>query len=433
MGIRYTTTVDAPIAEVYAWHTRPGAVVRLTPPWQPLTVLREAASLRDGVAQMRVPPGFRVTARHVPTGHTPPTRFTDELAAPLPWRHTHDFADTGDGRTLMTDTVDTPVPAWVLRPMFRYRHRQLADDLATHAHLAAEPRTIAVTGASGLIGTALTALLTTGGHHVVRLVRGRPRHGERHWDPDAPAADLLDGVDAVAHLAGAPIAGRFTAAHKNAVRDSRVEPTRRLAALAGHAGVPVFVSASAVGFYGPDRGDEILDESSPRGEGFLAGLVGEWEDATAPAAEAGTRVVCIRTGIAQSPRGGALRLLWPLFAAGLGGRIGDGRQWTSWIGIDDIADVYLRALVDERLSGPVNGVTDALRNAEYSCVLAAVLGRRARLPVPGFAPALLLGEEGAREFAMAGQRVVPGRLREVGHRFRWPRLAGALGHVLGRG
>lgn len=433
MGIRYSTTVDAPIEEVFAWHTRPGAVVRLTPPWQPLSVVREAESLRDGVAEMRVPPGIRVTARHVASGYTPPTRFTDELAAPVPWRHTHDFADTGDGRTLMTDTVETPVPAWVLRPMFRYRHRQLADDLAAHARAAAEPRTIAVTGASGLVGTALTALLTTGGHHVVRLVRGRPGEDERHWDPESPAPGLLDGVDAVVHLAGAPIAGRFTEAHKRAVHDSRVAPTRRLAALAGRAGVPVFVSASAVGFYGPDRGDEELDESSPRGEGFLAGVVAGWEDATAPAADAGTRVVCVRTGVVQSPRGGALRLLWPLFAAGLGGRLGDGRQWLSWIGIDDIADVYLRAVADDRLAGPVNAVTDAVRNAEYSRVLASVLGRRACLPVPGFAPRLLLGEEGAREFAEAGQRVVPGRLRAVGHHFRWPRLAGALGHVLGRG
>lgn len=426
MGIRYSSTVDAPIDEVFGWHARPGAVVRLTPPWQPFTVVREAASLRDGVAVMRIPPGVRVTARHLASGYSPPHRFTDSLAAPVPWRHVHEFADIGDGRTRMTDTVETPIPSGLLRPAFRYRHRQLADDLAVHSGLSAEPRTIAVTGSTGLIGTALTALLTTGGHRVVRLVRGRPGPGERHWDPASPSRDLLDGVDAVVHLAGAPIAGRFTDSHKRLVRSSRVGPTRRLAALARR--VPVFVSASAIGYYGPDRGEEVLDESSPRGDGFLASVVGEWEEA---ALEAGSRVVMVRTGVVQSPRGGALKWLLPLARVGV--RVMDGPQWLSWIGIDDIADVYLRAVVDDRLSGAVNAVAGAVRNEEYGRVLARVLGRPGLVRVPGFAPKLVLGEEGAREFAEAGQRVEGRKLAGVGHGVRWPRLAGALGHLLGRG
>ena len=202
-----------------------------------------------------------------------------------------------------------------------------------------EPLTIAVTGSSGLIGTALTALLTTGGHRVIPLVRRHPRHaGERCWQPEDPDRELLTGVDAVIHLAGASIAGRFTDARQQQIRDSRITPTRRLAELAADTspGLRAFVTASAIGIYGPDRGDEVLTEMSARGDGFLADVVAGWEDATAPAALAGIRTVQVRTGIVQSPRGGMLRLLYPLFAAGLGGRLGSGQQWLSWIGLDDL-------------------------------------------------------------------------------------------------
>jgi uncharacterized protein len=295
--------------------------------------------------------------------------------------------------------------------------------------------TVAVTGSGGLVGTALTALLSTGGQRVIRLVR-RPARGagERQWDPGRPDAALLAGVDAVVHLAGASIAGRFTEPHRRALRDSRVEPTRRLAEVAARApgGPQTFVSASAIGYYGPDRGDEVLSEDSPRGEGFLAGLVADWEAATAPAAAAGLRVVQVRTGIVQSPRGGTLQLFYPLFAAGLGGRIGSGRQWLSWIGLDDLADIYLRALTDADLSGPVNGVAPApVRNADYTRTLAAVVRRPALLPVPSAALKLVLGEEGDRELAEASQRVRPDRLLAAGHAFRFSRLEPALRHLLG--
>ena len=190
-------------------------------------------------------------------------------------------------------TRSTPRFPWALRPTFVYRHRQLADDLAAHRDAAAagaKPMVVAVTGASGLVGSALTAFLTTGGHRVIRLVRGPARaKDERQWRPDRPAPDLLSGVDAVVHLAGASIAGRFTAGHKAAIRDSRIEPTRRLAQAAADSddGPQVFVSASAVGIYGFDRGDALLCEESVRGDGFLADVVADWEAATAPAAEAG--------------------------------------------------------------------------------------------------------------------------------------------------
>ncbi|HEY5854062.1 MAG TPA: TIGR01777 family oxidoreductase [Aldersonia sp.] len=448
MGIEYSSVVDASRDEVFAWHQRPGAIHRLLPPWQPLDVVSEAASLADGRAVLGLPGGLRWVADHRRDAYDPPARFEDSLGRDglrsLPagligsWRHEHRFDIVDGGHTRVTDHVDTPVPGRLLRQTFRYRHRQLAEDLASHRWSrdhGVRPATVAITGSSGLIGTALAAFLSTGGYRLIRLVRRKPRgDGERRWDPDAPAADLLDGVDAVVHLAGASIAGRFTDSHKAAVRGSRIEPTRRLAecAAATTNGPATFVCASAIGGYGYDRGAEVLDESASRGGGFLADVVADWESATTPATAAGLRVVNVRTGIVQTPRGGTLRLMRPLFTAGLGGRLGSGRQWLSWIDIDDLIDVYHRALADPMLSGPVNAVAPhPVRNTEYTRTLARILHRPALLPVPGFGPALLLGEQGARELAEANQRVVPRRLLEAGHRFRRPTLTQCLRHQLG--
>lgn len=436
MAYVHSSVVAAPLDEVFAWHERPGALSRLLPPWQPVRVLGEAVSLRDGHAVLGLPFGLRWVARH--RDYDPPYRFTDELTSlPLRWQHRHEFAEaalSGPPSTRVIDRVTTWVPSWLLVPMFRYRHRQLADDIAAHRWAAARgagPMTVAITGSSGLVGTALAAFLTTGGHRVIRLVRHSPAARDRLWRPDAPAADLLAGVDAVVHLAGASIAGRFTPAHRADIRDSRVEPTRRLAELAARQGVRAFVSASAIGYYGPDRGDEWLTEGSERGVGFLADVVAAWEGAAA--VDGDMRVVSVRTGIVQSPRGGVLRLQRPMFEAGVGGRLGSGTQWQSWIGIDDLVDVYHRALVDDTLSGPVNAVAPTpVRNAGYTEVLARVLRRPALLPVPAIGPRVLLGTEGARELAEASQRVRPAALIAAAHRFRFPDLEPALRHVLGR-
>ncbi|OBJ32505.1 TIGR01777 family oxidoreductase [Mycolicibacter heraklionensis] len=447
MGLVYSSEIEAPRDEVFAWHARPGAFTRLSPPWQAMRLRREAESLRDGTAELALPGGLRWVAEHQASGYDPPRQFADELGsrglASLParlvmkWQHIHEFDELGDGRTLMTDRVDTTVPGALLRPMFVYRHRQLADDLAAHQRAKAhglQPLTVAVSGASGLVGSALTAFLSTGGHRVIRLVRrtaGNP--DERQWNPDDPDRDLLAGVDAVVHLAGASIAGRFTAEHRRVIRDSRIGPTRKLAELVAETGPTALICASAVGYYGYDRGDDVLTEDSQRGDGYLAEVVADWEDALAPAEQSGARVVRVRTGIVQSPRGGTLRLMRPLFAAGLGGRLGSGRQWLSWIGIDDLIDVYHRALWDTGLSGPVNAVApQPVRNSDYTKALGRVLRRPTILPVPGLGPRLLLGAQGARELACASQRVLPARLGEAGHRFRAPELEPLLRHLLGR-
>jgi uncharacterized protein (TIGR01777 family) len=306
MGIEYESIVDHPRDDVFAWHTRPGAMTRLIPPWQPMTVVAETASLADGTAVLGLPGGLRWVAKHDPAGYDPPHRFVDVLSS--------------DG-----------VRSWPARIVARWRHT--------------------------------------------------------HEFDDAP-----DG------------------------------------------GTRVFVSASAVGYYGFDRGDAPLSEESTRGDGFLADVVAEWEAATGPAAEAGRRVVVVRTGVVQAARGGTLRLMRPLFVAGLGGRLGSGRQWLSWVGLDDLLDVYYRAVYDERLAGPVNAVSpNPVRNADYTNALARVLHRPALLPVPSLGPRLLLGEQGARELAEADQRVMPVKLQALGHRFRQPLLDEALAHQLGHG
>jgi uncharacterized protein len=442
VGLTYSSVVPAEPDEVFAWHSRPGAITRLMPPWQPVRVAREAPSVRDGRAVLTLPAGLHWVAGHDPAGYDPPGRFVDVLLPPLGaalrWRHTHYFAPACDGGTVVADVVSTPVPASALRPMFAYRHRQLAADLAAHARArqaCPQPLTVALTGASGLVGSALGALLSTGGHQVIRLVRRAPRRAdEREWRPDAPDPALLAGVDAVVHLAGAPIGRRFTEAGKEEIRSSRAGPTRALATLAARStGLRVFVTASAVGYYGADRGDEVLTEDSERGAGFLADVAAAWEDATSPAAAAGIRTVQVRTGTVQSPRGGMLRLLYPLFAAGLGGRLGDGTGWQPWIELDDLLDVYLRAVTDPGLAGPVNAVAPGeARNAEYASTLGRVLRRPALIPVPPAGPRLLLGAEGASELAQASQRVRPAALATAGHPFRYPGLEAALRHVLGR-
>jgi uncharacterized protein len=446
MGIEHWSTIEAPADEVFAWHARPGALQRMLPPWLPGRVRREAASLADGRAELALPGGQVWAAQHDPNGFVQGRAFVDDRVgegfdsaalAAVRWHHEHRFEpvrlDDGGEGTRVHDVVDTPVGSQVLRPMFVYRHRQLADDIARHRELAAAPMTVAITGAGGLVGTALAAFLTTGGHAVVRLVRRDAEDGERRWDPAAPAADLLEGVDAVVHLAGASIFGRFDDGHRQRIRSSRIGPTARLAELAGASGVRAFVSASGIGGYGADRGDELLTEGSSAGAGFLAEVVADWEREAREAAEAGVRTVQVRTGLVQSARGGMLQVLRPIYTAGFGGPLAGGEHWQSWIALDDLVDIYARALTDERLEGPVNAVApEPVRQQQYATALAAALHRPALLPTPSLGPRVLLGHQGMQELALADQRVVPTKLAALGHRFRHPDLEDALRHELGR-
>jgi uncharacterized protein len=298
---------------------------------------------------------------------------------------------------------------------------------------------VAVTGASGLIGSAVSGRLEAAGHRVSRVVRRQPvGPGEISWDPSAGLLDSrsLEGVDAVIHLAGENVGARWTAARKARIRSSRVAGTRLLSeALAALQRPPhVLISASAIGIYG-DRGDEVLTEESRPGNrerDFLVSVTEEWERAADPARAEGIRVVHPRLGIVLSPAGGALRKLLLPFRLGLGGRLGSGSQWMSWVSIDDVVDAIRHLLVSDSVDGPVNVTApEPLTNAEFTRILARVLSRPALFPVPAPALRLALGEM-AGGTILSSARVLPARLLQSGFSFTRPRLANALQHLLRR-
>jgi uncharacterized protein (TIGR01777 family) len=302
---------------------------------------------------------------------------------------------------------------------------------------SSSPRQILVTGASGLVGSALFPLLETSGHRVIKLVRTSTSTSlaAATWNPNAGQINLsrAGNLDAVVHLAGETIAQRWTPGAMRRIRDSRVEGTRLLSeALATMPTPPrVLVCASATGFYG-DRGEEWLDEKSGAGRGFLADVCQEWERAADPVRERGIRVVHLRIGIVLTPKGGALARMLPPFRFGLGGPIADGRAYWSWIALDDLLEVIQRALADAALQGPVNVVSpNPVTNAEFTRILGRVLKRPAILPVPRFAVELFFGEMG-REAILSSFRVKPSKLMEAGFHFRFPELGPALRHLLGR-
>ena len=294
---------------------------------------------------------------------------------------------------------------------------------------------VLVSGVSGPIGAALLPSLEAQGIEAVRLVRGAAKDNrEVSWDPQVslpPAA--VSGFDAVIHLAGESIVGRWTAAKKKAIRESRVRGTASVAtALAQTAAKPaIFVCASAIGFYG-SRGEEILDEGSSSGQGFLAEVCREWEQATRIASNAGIRTVNIRIGLVLSDKGGALAKMLTPFKLGLGGRLGSGRQWWSWIHVADIVGAIHHAIETESLSGPVNLVTPSpVSNREFTQILANILHRPAAFPVPEFALHLAFGRMAAEELLLSSQRVRPGKLQAGGYQFRFQKLQEALEDLAG--
>lgn len=296
---------------------------------------------------------------------------------------------------------------------------------------------VLVSGASGLIGSALVARLTEGGDQVTRLVRSRRQVGDRafHWDPAGGEIDerALEGADAVVHLSGETVAGRWTEGKKRRIRESRVKSTDLLSeAIARAEPRPhVLVCASAVGYYG-DRGDEKLSEQSGPGSGFLADVVRDWEAATQSASDAGARVVNVRSGIVLSPDGGALATMLTPFRLGAGGVFGSGRQRMSWIALDDEIGAIQHALTNAGVSGPVNATApNPVTNHDFTKTLGRVLGRPTVLRTPAPVLRLLLGEF-AREGLLAGQRAIPAQLQASGFEFEHPELEGALRHLLGK-
>lgn len=297
---------------------------------------------------------------------------------------------------------------------------------------------ILITGSHGLVGSALMPFLLTAGHKVYRLIRSEPKNeNEIYWDPKEKKIDTnaLDGFDAVVHLAGESISSkRWTKEEKNKIYHSRVEGTKLLCEALTQATKPpgVFVSASAVGYYGDRRQDEILTEESPKGNLFLSDVVEGWEQATKVAEEHGIRVVNARFGLILSPRGGALEKMLPVFKLGIGGKIGKGNQPMSWIAIDDVLAGIYHVIQSDQISGPVNFVSpQPVTNYAFVKALGQILHRPTVLTVPGVVVKTLFGEMG-EELLLAGQRVEPQKLLKSGFQFHYPEITMALEHVLGK-
>lgn len=434
--------IEAPAQDVYAWHVRSGALERLEPPWERVEILGREGGVEDGgkvELRMRVLGPVRRRWVAVHRGIEKGRRFQDEqVEGPFArWVHTHAFEPDGPAASWLEDRMEYALPLGPLGralggPLvrarlaraFRWRHALTQGDLERHRAFAAKgPRRIGVTGASGLVGSALIPFLTAGGHEARRLAR-----------PDALTPGALEGLDAIVHLAGENIAGgRWSAARKERIRASRADGTRRIAeAIAALERPPrVLVSASAIGFYG-DRGDEEVDETSAPGAGFLADVCRAWEAATEPAARRGVRVVNLRIGVVLAAAGGALAKMLTPFKLGAGGRVGPGTQWLSWISLDDLLGAIHFAIMEDALAGPVNAVAPrAARQSDFARALGGVLRRPAIVPTPAAAVRLLFGELG-QALLLEGQHVHPRALERAGFRFRHVDLEGALRFELGR-
>jgi uncharacterized protein (TIGR01777 family) len=444
-----------PAASVFAWHARPGALERLIPPWSKARVVARHGGIENGArVELRMPVGplsVRWVAEH--RNYVEGREFTDvQVDGPFAlWEHTHRVNPTAEASCTLEDRIRYKLPVGSLGDVFggalvrselertfAYRHRTTRQDLDAHARCAGAPVSVAVTGASGLVGSVLVPFLRCGGHRVVEVGRSyASQSADRlRWDPSQGELETagLEGIDAVVHLAGDNIAsGRWSAARKRSILDSRVGPTRLLAEkLAAMKRKPrVLVSASAIGFYG-ERGDVVVTEEDAAGEGFLSDVCRQWEAAVEPAARAGIRVVRLRIGVVLTARGGALARMLPPFLLGGGGVLGSGRQYMSWISLEDLVALMHHAVVDERLSGPVNAIApSAVTNREFTRTLARVLRRPALVPVPAFALRAAVGEM-ADALLLSSTRVASTKLGDAGFAFRDGELETALRWELGR-
>jgi uncharacterized protein (TIGR01777 family) len=440
---------------LFAWHERPGAFMRLAPPWTPVR-LERFEGIRDGnraVIRLGPGPGLRWVAEH--HDYVAGQQFCDrQVTGPFrAWHHTHRMEPLEDGTSRLIDDIYYEPPLGALGELlghaairhqlarqFAYRHRITRQDLTWHDRYNPDGRRlrIAITGASGLLGSSLTSFLTTGGHEVLRLVRSRPTGpDEAYWNVREGEidADALEGMDAVIHLAGENVfAPRWTAAKKQRIYESRVEGTRLLTTTLAALDDPpeVVLAASAIGIYG-DRGAAWLTEASaPAEHGFLATVVRDWEAAAQPARLAGIRTVHLRIGVVLTPAGGALQLMLPPFFLGLGGPVGSGDQYVPWVALDDVIGAFYHALMTDALDGPVNVTAPhPVTMGDLTGTLGDVLSRPTLLQVP--APVLrALSGEAADEMLLSSARVAPDRLRDDGYAFAYPRLGGALRHLLGR-
>lgn len=440
--------------ELFEWHRRPGAFERLAPPWESIELVSSEGVENGSRAEilMKIGP-IRQRWVAVHSGVEPGRQFVDSQAAgPFSsWIHTHSMKPLSEATSLLTDSVNYSPPLRLLGQMiagrlirrqlqrtFAFRHEVTKQDLIFHkAHSEGRQMKIAVGGSTGLVGSALVPFLTTGGHEVVRLARGSQSSSEDSvaWNPAEGTIDAaaLEGCEAVIHLGGKNIACRWSDSTKELLKSSRVESASLLARTLAKLKAPpkVFLCASAIGYYG-HRGDEVMTEESPAGPRFISELCQAWEEATAPAREAGIRVVNLRIGVVLTPKGGALKkMLFPFKMCG-GGIVGSGKQYWSWIALDDLVRAILHCLQTDSLSGPVNATSPrVVTNREFTRTLGRVLRRPTLLPMPAFVVKAAFGEMG-EELMLASTRCDSAKLVESGFEFSYENLEQALRHQLGR-
>lgn len=445
--------INAPTEDVFKWHARPGALERLSPPWDPIEVIEHHGGInKDASVLLKMKAGpfcYRWAAEH--TDYVKNRLFRDrQKRGPFAfWTHTHTFQPDRSGGCVMKDQIQYALPfdpisrpfisiiQKKLKSIFDYRHTTLAHDLTLHnARPKKQPLNIVISGASGLIGRAIIPFFTTGGHQVTRLVRHKNSSpNQLCWDPVAGKLECsaLKNSDVIINFSGENIGqGRWTKAKKRKIMQSRIKTTTLLSETIANLKPPpkVFLNASAVGYYG-NQGDLTQTEDNVCGADFISEVCSDWEKATVVAQKRGIRVVFLRIGVVLTPCGGALKKMLFPFKMGIGGKFGSGQQYISFIGIDDVIGAIYHIINNDSLEGPVNIVApQPVTNLKFTKTLGKVLKRPTLFTIPEIAIKSVFGEMG-QEILLSGTRVEPQKLLASGYTFRNPDLEGVLRHLLG--
>ena len=454
--------VPVPVDQLFSWHENPGAFERLTPPFEPVKVKKRKGGIDGGEVHLQMKLGpipLPWVARH--HDYIKNEQFLDEqVSGPFAsWNHAHLFEKIDAKTSKLIDKIDYKLPFGTvgktfggafaeqkIKKMFAYRRNITKNDLVSQSKYSGSPLNIAVTGGSGLIGSQLKPYLTTAGHSVENIVRGRPQKGELSWNLENKTMSNLSGKDVVVHLAGEPISKPlggmiplpWTKWKRNEILKSRVEGTKLISEHIASLNNPpkVMICASAVGYYG-DRGEDLLSESEESGDDYFSHVVSEWEKAAQPAIDAGIRVVFLRIAPVMSPLGGALQVLGNAARLGSSPPVAGGKQWWSWISLDDVVDVIYHSIINEKLSGPVNVASpNPVRQKEWASTLAKVIWGRfgpltGLIPVPGFVLKTVLGEFGD-VLALSSIKIDSSKLLDSGYEFRFENLEDCFRHLLGK-
>ena len=446
------TRIQVPVEKGFAWHEKPGAMERLTPPWEKIQIISRSGTIQNGdKAYFKVKAGpfwFQWLAHHLE--YEKNVKFADiQRDGPfLFWEHNHHFHPDGDHAFILEDNLRFRLPLSPfsnilaltsvkkrLTRMFEYRHTVTKNDLI-HMSNYGDPHNIMITGASGVLGTALVPFLRTQGHNVKRMVRKAPvQSDEAYWNPYQQEIDkqAFDNIDTVIHLAGEYIGeGRWTPKKKKRIIGSRVKSTQFLAHTICNLKKPpkTLICASAIGYYG-NRGEEILTESSEKGSDFISDVCDQWEKAAGPAIDSGIRVIFLRIGVVLTPRGGALERLLPIHRSGFGLTFGDGEQVMSWISEDDFLGVVNHVIHHTKLSGPVNVTApNPVSQRDFSRHLAQAFEQPLFIRIPKWIITPIYGQMG-HEVILSGNYAIPDKLMATNYSFLHPRLEDAFHHLLG--